>query len=248
MAQPHGIVRPHGAWRSLVAHSAGGRKVAGSNPVAPTGSRPGRRVHRHLRRGPQPLPLLPPGRLLDPHRQVRRPGPPGSSTSTEAARSARPRRTWCRPRTVTTTSCSSARTSPPNDDSVICRPALRRRRKDDGQARPSTTQSHKSEYPYSPGTTGGGLVYTSGQVAWDDHGNLVGLGDPVAQTRQVLTNVASVLREGSATLDDVLKWQRVPRRYPVLPGDERRVLHVLSRRSARTHHRPSAARRARDAG
>jgi hypothetical protein len=25
-----------GAWRSLVAHSAGGRKVAGSNPVAPT--------------------------------------------------------------------------------------------------------------------------------------------------------------------------------------------------------------------
>src|SRR5436190_23384946 len=25
-----------GAWRSLVAHSAGGRAVAGSNPVAPT--------------------------------------------------------------------------------------------------------------------------------------------------------------------------------------------------------------------
>ena len=29
----------HGAWRSLVAHSAGGRKVAGSNPVAPTRSK-----------------------------------------------------------------------------------------------------------------------------------------------------------------------------------------------------------------
>jgi hypothetical protein len=28
--------RPLGAWRSLVAHPAGGRKVAGSNPVAPT--------------------------------------------------------------------------------------------------------------------------------------------------------------------------------------------------------------------
>jgi hypothetical protein len=27
-----------GAWRSLVAHSAGGRAVAGSNPVAPTKS------------------------------------------------------------------------------------------------------------------------------------------------------------------------------------------------------------------
>jgi 2-iminobutanoate/2-iminopropanoate deaminase len=63
----------------------------------------------------------------------------------------------------------------------------------------------KPEYPYSPGSAGGGLVYTSGQVAWDDQGNLVGLGDPAAQTRQVLTNVESVLREGGATLDDVLK-------------------------------------------
>jgi hypothetical protein len=27
--------RPHGEWRSLVAHSAGGRAVAGSNPVSP---------------------------------------------------------------------------------------------------------------------------------------------------------------------------------------------------------------------
>ncbi len=48
-------------------------------------------------------------------------------------------------------------------------------------------------------------MYTSGQVAWDDHGQLVGLGDPTAQTRQVLSNVESVLREGGATLDDVLK-------------------------------------------
>src|SRR3954451_7057308 len=30
------VSQSHGAWRSLVAHSAGGRKVAGSNPVAPT--------------------------------------------------------------------------------------------------------------------------------------------------------------------------------------------------------------------
>jgi hypothetical protein len=29
------ICTGHGAWRSLVAHSAGGRAVAGSNPVAP---------------------------------------------------------------------------------------------------------------------------------------------------------------------------------------------------------------------
>jgi 2-iminobutanoate/2-iminopropanoate deaminase len=63
----------------------------------------------------------------------------------------------------------------------------------------------KPEYPYSPGSAAGGLVYTSGQVAWDEHGMLVGLGDPTAQTRQVLANVESVLREGGATLADVLK-------------------------------------------
>ena len=33
----------NGAWRSLVAHSAGGRAVAGSNPVAPTSRDPPRR-------------------------------------------------------------------------------------------------------------------------------------------------------------------------------------------------------------
>jgi 2-iminobutanoate/2-iminopropanoate deaminase len=70
---------------------------------------------------------------------------------------------------------------------------------------PNLTFLPKPEYPYSPGSTGGALVYTSGQVAWDDRGELVGLGDPAAQTRQVLSNVESVLREGGATLDDVLK-------------------------------------------
>jgi hypothetical protein len=39
--------RPHGEWRSLVAHSAGGRAVAGSNPVSPIPqSRLGRRARR----------------------------------------------------------------------------------------------------------------------------------------------------------------------------------------------------------
>ena len=43
--------------------------------------------------------------------------PRGSSTSTEAARCARPRRRCSRPRTPTTTSCWSARTSPQSDES-----------------------------------------------------------------------------------------------------------------------------------
>lgn len=60
-------------------------------------------------------------------------------------------------------------------------------------------------YPYSPGTRGGNMVYTSGQVAWGRDGNLVGIGDIEAQTRQTLSNVEAVLRQGGATWDDVLK-------------------------------------------
>lgn len=60
-------------------------------------------------------------------------------------------------------------------------------------------------YPYSPGTRGGDYVFTAGQVAWNEKGEIVGIGDVRAQTRQVLSNVASVLREGGATLADVLK-------------------------------------------
>jgi 2-iminobutanoate/2-iminopropanoate deaminase len=63
----------------------------------------------------------------------------------------------------------------------------------------------RPEYPYSPGTKGGRLLYTAGQVAWNERAELVGIGDARAQTRQVLANVESILREGGATLADVLK-------------------------------------------
>jgi 2-iminobutanoate/2-iminopropanoate deaminase len=70
---------------------------------------------------------------------------------------------------------------------------------------PNLSFQPRPEYPYSPGTRGGRLVYTAGQVAWNERGEVVGLGDPTAQTMQVLSNVESVLREGGATLSDVLK-------------------------------------------
>jgi len=60
-------------------------------------------------------------------------------------------------------------------------------------------------YPYSPGTRGGNMVFTAGQVAWDSDGNIVGIGDIEAQTRQTLANVGAVLDEGGADWDDVLK-------------------------------------------
>jgi reactive intermediate/imine deaminase len=60
-------------------------------------------------------------------------------------------------------------------------------------------------YPYSAGTTAGGLIYTAGLVAWDETATLVGIGDVGRQTRQVLSNLKAVLAEGGATFADVLK-------------------------------------------
>ncbi len=60
-------------------------------------------------------------------------------------------------------------------------------------------------YPYSPGTMGGNMIYTSGQIAWGSDGNIVGIGDIEIQTRQTLSNVEAVLNEAGADWGDVLK-------------------------------------------
>ena len=70
---------------------------------------------------------------------------------------------------------------------------------------PNLAFQPRPAYPYSPGARGGRLVYTAGQVAWDEHARLVGIGDARAQAEQTLRNVESVLRAGGATLADVLK-------------------------------------------
>ena len=60
-------------------------------------------------------------------------------------------------------------------------------------------------YPYSPGTKAGNMVYTAGQVAWDNTGKIIAINDIRAQTKQTLSNVVSVLREGGADINDVVK-------------------------------------------
>jgi reactive intermediate/imine deaminase len=59
--------------------------------------------------------------------------------------------------------------------------------------------------PFSQGIKNGRFVFVAGQVAVDRDGKTVGVGDIGAQTRQALRNVGTVLREGGATFDDVVK-------------------------------------------
>lgn len=51
----------------------------------------------------------------------------------------------------------------------------------------------------------GRTIYVSGLTSRDRNGHIVGEGDIVAQTEQVLENLKAALEAGGATLDDVVK-------------------------------------------
>ena len=51
----------------------------------------------------------------------------------------------------------------------------------------------------------GNTVYVRGQVGTDFEGNLVGLGDPSAQTEQAMKNVKQLLEEAGSDLSHIVK-------------------------------------------
>ncbi len=52
----------------------------------------------------------------------------------------------------------------------------------------------------------GRLVAIAGQVAMDEHGELVGPGDPVAQTERVFENLRLALDVAGASFADIIKF------------------------------------------
>lgn len=65
----------------------------------------------------------------------------------------------------------------------------------------------KTKGPYVQGVTlsDGTLIYTSGLVARNAKGQIVGIGDIRKQTRQCLKNIENVIRAGGGTLKDLGK-------------------------------------------
>lgn len=51
----------------------------------------------------------------------------------------------------------------------------------------------------------GNLVFLSGQVGRNAAGEIVGAGDPGAQTEQIFKNIEACLRDAGCTLDDIIK-------------------------------------------
>ena len=51
----------------------------------------------------------------------------------------------------------------------------------------------------------GNMIFMRGQVGSDFEGNVVGIGDPAAQTEQAMRNVQQLLEEAGASLEDICK-------------------------------------------
>ena len=59
--------------------------------------------------------------------------------------------------------------------------------------------------PYSVGTGGGPFIFTAGQIGLDPATGEIVSGGIEAQTRQVLTNIQSILKAANSCLDNVVK-------------------------------------------
>ncbi len=58
---------------------------------------------------------------------------------------------------------------------------------------------------FSPAVQVGELLFVSGQVAQDNDGNTVGIGDCEAQTRHIMSRIGTIAEAVGATMQDVVK-------------------------------------------
>lgn len=57
--------------------------------------------------------------------------------------------------------------------------------------------------PFVPATKADNIVYVSGILAFDEHNNVVHVGDAAAQTRHILETIKQVLGTAGGTMDDI---------------------------------------------
>jgi enamine deaminase RidA (YjgF/YER057c/UK114 family) len=97
--------------------------------------------------------------------------------------------------------------------------------------RVSSGTEWESAVGYSRAVRVGDEIQVSGTTATDDEGDLVGVGDPYAQTNQAIANIETALAEAGASLDDVIRtrmyvtdienWEAIGRAHGEAFGEAR---------------------------
>ena len=74
---------------------------------------------------------------------------------------------------------------------------------------------------YSRAVRVGNVVYVSGTTAFGPDGKIVGIGDPAAQTRQTLANIAVDVVRTRIFVTDISQWEAVGRAHGAVFGEIR---------------------------